>query len=161
VNEELLSSNEELQSTNEELETVKEEMQSANEELQSLNEEVNQRNRELAKANDDLVNLFGGVNIPIIMVNRSLCIRRFTPQAERLLNLIPSDLDRPISDLKPNLNVPNLEELITEVIDTLKVEEREVQDREGHWYSLRIRPYVTGDNRIDGAALALVDIDML
>jgi two-component system, chemotaxis family, CheB/CheR fusion protein len=161
ANEEILSSNEELQTTNEELEMVKEEMPSANEELQTVNEELNQRNRELAEVNDDLVNLFGGVNIPIVIVNRSLGIRRFTPQAERLLNLIPSDVGRPIGDLKPNLNVPDLEQLLAEVIDTLNVKEMEVQDREGRWYSLRIRPYVTADNKIEGAALAAVDIDML
>jgi two-component system CheB/CheR fusion protein len=161
ANEEILSSNEELQSTNEELQTAKEEMQSANEELHTVNDELNNRNREMAQVNDDLVNLLGGVNIPIVMVSRDLRIRRFTPLAERLLNLIPSDVGRPIGDLKPNLNVPNLEQLIVEVIDTLNVKDLEVQDREGHWYSLRIRPYVTADNKIDGAALAAVDIDML
>jgi two-component system CheB/CheR fusion protein len=88
ANEEILSSNEELQSTNEELQTAKEEMQSANEELRTVNDELNNRNTELARANDDLVNLFAGVNIPIVMVNRELRIRRYTAPAERLLNVI-------------------------------------------------------------------------
>jgi two-component system CheB/CheR fusion protein len=161
ANEEILSSNEELQSTNEELQTSKEEMQSANEELGTVNDELQHRNSELRQLNDDLVNLLGGLNIPIIMVSRELRIRRFTASAEVLFNLIPSDIGRHIGDLRPNLQVPNIVELISEVIKTLKVKELDVQDQSGHWYSLRIRPYVTSDNRIDGAAIAVVDIDVL
>ncbi|HEY4310824.1 MAG TPA: chemotaxis protein CheB [Pirellulales bacterium] len=161
ANEEILSSNEELQSTNEELQTSKEEMQSANEELNTVNEELNHRNRELGQLNDDLVNLLGGLNIPIIMVNRQLRIRRFTSSAEPLFNLIASDVGRPISDLRPNLQIPNLIELLTTVINDLVNHEVDVQDPAGHWYSLRIRPYVTAENKIDGAAIAIVDIDVL
>jgi two-component system CheB/CheR fusion protein len=101
------------------------------------------------------------VNIPIVMVSRDLRIRRFTPQAEKLLNLIPTDVGRPISDIKPNLNVPDLAQLLTGVIDSLRPHESETQDRQGHWYSLRIRPYVTLENTIDGASIVLVDIDTL
>jgi two-component system CheB/CheR fusion protein len=161
ANEEILSSNEELQSTNEELQTAKEEAQSANEELATVNEELRHRNSELARVNNDLVNLLSGVNIPIVMVSRDLRIRRFTPLAEKLFNLIPTDMGRPISDIKPNLEGDDLVGQITRVIDSLQPHESEVQDREGHWYSLRIRPYVTLENRIDGASIVLLDIDTL
>jgi len=159
ANEEILSANEELQSTNEELQTAKEEAQSANEELATVNDELRHRNAELARVNNDLVNLLSGVNIPIVMVGRDLRIRRFTPLAEKLFNLIPTDMGRPISDIKPNLRVEDPARLIARVIDTLAPHESEVQDSDGHWYSLRIRPYVTLDNKIDGASVVLVDID--
>jgi two-component system CheB/CheR fusion protein len=161
ANEEILSANEELQSTNEELQTAKEEAQSANEELATVNEELQHRNSDLTRVNNDLVNLLSGVNIPIVMVSRDLRLRRFTPQAEKLLNLIPTDVGRPISDINPNLNLPNVVRLIQQVIDTLTPHECEVQDKDGHWYSLRIRPYITLDNKIDGASLVLLDIDSL
>ncbi len=161
ANEEILSANEELQSTNEELQTAKEEAQSANEELATVNEELRHRNAELARVNNDLVNLLSGVNIPIVMVGRDLRIRRFTPLAEKLFNLIPTDMGRPISDIKPNLRLEELPRLITSVIDTLAPHESEVQDLEGRWYSLRIRPYVTLDSKIDGASVVLLDIDSL
>ncbi len=161
ANEEILSSNEELQSTNEELQTSKEEMQSTNEELSTVNDELKHRNRELGRLNDDLINLLGGLNIPIIMVSRELKIRRFTPPAEELFNVIPSDLGRPLGDLRPNLKIPDLLEQINVVIKDLVPREFEVQDHSGQWYSLRIRPYITADNKIDGAAIAAVDIDEL
>ena len=161
ANEEILSANEELQSTNEELQTAKEEAQSANEELATVNEELRHRNGELARVNNDLVNLLSGVNIPIVMVGRDLRIRRFTPLAEKAFNLIPTDMGRPISDLKPNLQGIELGPLIFQVIDTLTPLERDVQDLAGKWHSLRIRPYVTLENKIDGASVVLIDIDAL
>jgi two-component system CheB/CheR fusion protein len=161
ASEELLSANEELQSTNEELQTAKEETQSANEELATLNDELRHRNVDLAQANNDLINFLSAVNIAVVLVGRDLRIRRLTPMAEKVLNLIPGDVGRPISDIKPNLNVPDLSELIARVIDTLTPLEVEIQDREGHWYLLRVRPYVTLDNKIEGASIALVDIDSL
>lgn len=159
ANEEILSANEELQSTNEELQTAKEEAQSANEELVTVNEELRHRNAELARVNNDLVNLLSGVNIPIVMVNRDLRVRRVTPLAEKAFNLIPSDIGRPISDIKPNLEIEDLGGIITGVIDSLSPYESKVQDRTGHWYSLRIRPYVTLDNKIDGASIVVIDVD--
>jgi two-component system CheB/CheR fusion protein len=161
ANEEIQSSNEELQSTNEELETAKEELQSTNEELTTLNEELETRNDELAQANNDLVNLLSSVDIPIIMLDNGMRIRRFNPGAQRLLNMIPADAGRLLSDLKTPLQIDNLEALIAEVVDLLIVRELEVQDRKGHWYSLRIRPYKTMENKIEGAVLVLVDIDEL
>jgi two-component system CheB/CheR fusion protein len=159
ANEEILSSNEELQSTNEELDTAKEELQSTNEELNTVNEELQGRNEELMHANSDLVNLLASVHIAIVMVAADLRVRRYTPMAEKVLNLIPTDIGRPISDIKPNIDCPDLEGLITEAIDSVTIKEREVQDRNGTWYSLRIRPYKNVENRIDGAVLALFDID--
>jgi two-component system, chemotaxis family, CheB/CheR fusion protein len=161
ANEEILSSNEELQSTNEELQTAKEEAQSANEELATVNEELRHRNAELARVNSDLVNLLSGVGIPIVMVGRDLRIRRFTPLAERLFNLIPTDVGRPIGDMKPNLAAVDLPQLIAGVIDTLTHYEGMVKDTAGHAYLLRIRPYVTTDQKIDGASIVLLDVDAL
>ncbi|CAN5757449.1 hypothetical protein BH18ACI4_BH18ACI4_17640 [soil metagenome] len=159
ANEENQSSNEELQSINEEMETAKEELESGNEELATLNDELQNRILELTILNDDQSNLFGSVNLPVVMLGSDLRIRRFTPQAEKVLSLIQTDVGRPIGDIKPNINVPDLEELIAEVIDTVNVSEREVQDRQGRWYLMRVRPYKTLNNLIDGAVLVLVDID--
>jgi two-component system, chemotaxis family, CheB/CheR fusion protein len=159
ANEEILSSNEELQSTNEELETAKEELQSANEELTTLNEELLTRNAELGQLNSDITNLLASINIPILMLSHDLRIRRFTPVAGSLLNLIPGDVGRPITDINPAVDLPNLAEAVAAVIDTMAVHEREVRTKDGRWYSLRIRPYRTLENRIDGATVTLVDID--
>jgi two-component system CheB/CheR fusion protein len=161
ANEEILSANEELQSTNEELQTAKEEAQSANEELATVNDELRHRNSELARVNNDLVNVLSGVSIPIVMVSRDLRIRRFTPLAEKLFNLIPSDVGRPISDIKPALEMTDMSERIGRVIDSLTPYESEVKDSAGHSYSIRIRPYVTLDNKIDGASIVLIDIDSI
>src|SRR5262245_34578320 len=161
ASEEAQSSNEELQSINEELETSKEELESTNEELITLNEELNNRNAELGRLNSDLVNLLGSAQMPILMLDNQLRSRRFTPAAEKLLNLIPTDVGRPIGDLKLNLDYPDLERLIAEVIDTIRVREVETRDGAGRWHWLRIRPYRTLENKIDGAVVALVDIDAL
>ncbi len=161
ANEEILSANEELQSTNEELQTAKEEAQSANEELATVNEELRHRNVDLARVNDDLVNVLSGVGIPIIMVDRNLRVRRFTPLAQKLFNLIPTDLGRPISDIKPNLQIDDLAGLIARVIDTLAPFEGQVQGKDGVWQLLRIRPYVTEERKIDGASVVVLEIDAL
>ncbi|MGE5262816.1 MAG: chemotaxis protein CheB [Acidobacteriota bacterium] len=157
--EEIQSSNEELQSTNEELETAKEELQATNEELTTLNEELQNRNAELGSVNNDLVNVLTSVNIPILIVGPDLRIRRFTPPAETVLGLIPADVGRPLNDLNLRIAVPQLEMLLRQVMETLEVRTEEIQDRDGHWYSLRFRPYQTVDRRIDGVVLVLVDID--
>jgi two-component system, chemotaxis family, CheB/CheR fusion protein len=161
ASEEAQSSNEELQSINEELETSKEELESSNEELITLNEELNNRNTELGRLNSDLFNLLSSVQMPILMLDSQQRIRRFTPAAEKLLSLIPTDVGRPIGDLKLNLDCPDLERLTTEVIDTVSVREIETRDGAGRWHSLRIRPYRTLENKIDGAVVTLVDIDAL
>jgi two-component system CheB/CheR fusion protein len=161
ANEEVQSANEELQSINEELETSKEEIQSSNEELATVNEELHNRNLELSQTNNDLINLLSSVQMAIVMLGPDLRIRRFTPMAERMMNLIPADVGRPIKDLNLQLDVPDLDQLVEEVIDTVSVKESDVRDKQGHWYSLRLRPYRTLENKIDGAVIVLVDIDTL
>src|SRR5712692_7096451 len=141
--EEAQSSNEELQSTNEELETSKEELQATNEELTTVNDELNNRNVEMSQVSNDLGNLLTSTHVPIIMVGADLRIRRMTPVTERALNLAPGDVGRPIGHLRLSVEVPDLEALLREVIETLTVQEREVEARDGRWYSVRVRPYRT------------------
>jgi two-component system, chemotaxis family, CheB/CheR fusion protein len=159
ANEEILSSNEELQSTNEELDTAKEELQSTNEELNTLNEELHSRNEELSRVNSDLINLLASVEITIAIIGDDLRIRRFTPKAEQVLNLIPTDIGRPIEQINPTIAGADIGSLVRQAIDRVRPLEREVQDRSGRWFSLRVRPYKNVDNRIEGAVLALIDID--
>ncbi|MEG4348536.1 CheR family methyltransferase [Microcoleus sp. LAD1_D3] len=161
ANEEILSSNEELQSTNEELETAKEEIQATNEELTTTNEELRNRNIEQSLVNNDLINLLSSINIPILMLTNDLQIRRFTPTAQEIFSVIPTDVGRPFSDIRSTLNVPDLEQMILEVIDTLQTKEQEVETLSGYWYNLRIRPYRTTENQIDGVVMVLLDIDAL
>ena len=144
---------------NEELQTSKEELQSTNEELTTLNDELQNRYAELSQTSSDLNNVLGSMNVPILILSRDLRIRRFTPTATRVLNVIASDVGRPIGDITLNIHVADLESMLADSIDSMSVKEREVQDREGHWYALRIRPYRTLDDRIDGAVLVLIDID--
>ena len=158
AHEEVQSSNEELQSTNEELLTAKEELQSTNEELTTLNHEMQSRNAELQQINNDLINLLSSVNIPIVMLDNDLQIRRFTPHAERILNLLPADIGRSVNDFRFKINVSDIIGLCHEVIDSLAPREREVQDADGHVYTMWLRPYRTADNRIDGVVLSLFDI---
>lgn len=161
ANEELQSTIEELQSTNEELETAKEELQSTNEELTTVNDELQSRNLDLAKLNDDLINLLGCVDIPIVMVGLNGCVRRFTPRAGKLLNLIQSDVGRPISDINPNFEGLDLGSFVSDVIDGVAMKEMNIEDRNGHWFRLQIRPYKTVENKIDGAVISFVDINLL
>jgi len=161
ANEEIQSSNEELQSTNEELETAKEELQSTNEELTTVNEELQNRNIELALANDDFNNLLTSVNIPIVILGSDLRIRRANAPAERLLNLLPTDIGRSFSDLKLNIDAPTLISDIAEVIDTVSPRDADIRDNLGHWWSNWIRPYRTADNRIEGVVISFIDIDRL
>jgi two-component system CheB/CheR fusion protein len=161
ANEELISSNEELQSMNEELETAKEELQSANEELITVNDELHSRNQELHLVNADLVNLLDTVDLPVVILDVDRRIRRFTPKARGLMNLLPSDLGRPIDDIRPNVEMADLDQRIAESIATGSLKETEVQDREGRFYRMQIRPYRSADNRTDGAIVSLVDIDLL
>jgi two-component system CheB/CheR fusion protein len=161
ANEEIQSSNEELQSINEELETAKEELQSTNEELQTVNEELYNRNEELAQTSNDLINLLNNITIPVLMLDAELRIRQFTPIAERMMNVRSADVGRPIGEIRLNLNLDNLEMLLSEVIDSLGTKELEVQDRAGRWHLLRARPYRTADNKIDGVVVVLVEIDQI
>jgi two-component system CheB/CheR fusion protein len=161
TNEEILSNNEELQSTNEELETAQEELQSSNEELTTLNDELQNRNAEQNVLTNDLTNLLTGVDIPVLVLDGDLRIRRFTPVAETVLNLIPGDVGRPFSHIASNLDVTDWDKLLVEVTGHERSVEREVRDRNGNWYSLRMRPYRASDNRIDGVLVVLLDIDLV
>jgi two-component system CheB/CheR fusion protein len=162
ANEEVLSANEELQSTNEELETAKEELQSSNEELTTLNEELQSRNSELTAVNNDLLNVLGNVTIPVVIVGQDLHIRRFTTPAQKLLNLLPSDVGRRLSDIRPNLEVEDLGQIAGESIENVTTVEREVRETgTGTWHLLRVRPYKTWDSKIDGAVISFQDIDVM
>lgn len=161
VNEEILSSNEEIQSSNEELETAKEELQSTNEELATVNDELTHRNLSLSELNSDLNNLLSTVHVPVIMLSRDLVIRRFSAMAETLINLTPADIGRSIKDLKPKINVPDLVEIVSHVIEEVSEHSQEIQDEHGKWFSLRIRPYQSVDKKIEGAIIALIDIGTL
>ena len=159
--EEAQSANEELQSINEEVETTKEELESTNEELRTVNEEMNTRNVELNRVNSDMNNVFNGVQMCIVVLDRDLSIRRFTPAAQKVLNLLPTDTGRPIAHINTNLQYPELAQFISDAIRQGKERETEVQDKQGHWYSMRAIPYWTFDSKIDGAVLVQVDIDAL
>ncbi len=158
ANEEVLSSNEELQSTNEELETAKEELQSANEELATVNDELRDRNKELARAHKDLTNLFTSIGMAILTIGGDLTIRRFTPQAQKIFGLIPGDVGRPLSNINPQIDVPNLQQMIVKVMSSSAPADTGVADRQGTHYFLRILPYPVADGRADGVVLTLVPI---
>jgi len=161
ANEEILSSSEELQSTNEELETAKEELQSSNEELLTLNEELLHRNLDLSVLTNDLNNVLVGVEIPVVVLDGSLHIRRFTPTAGRLLNIVETDVGRPFSEVASALEVSDWDALFAEVTSQVHPLERDVKDKSGRWLSLRIRPYRTSDNKIDGVIVILLDTDII
>ncbi|MDP9122150.1 MAG: ATP-binding protein, partial [Acidobacteriota bacterium] len=160
ANQEILSSNEELQSLNEELETAKEELQSSNEELTTLNEELHQRNSELAEVGDDLLNLLSALHVPVVLLSRDLVVRRSTPGAAKLLGLRASSAGRPL-ELSGEVDLPDLAALVHEVMEQGAEKEREIQDRQGCWHLLRLLPYRSRDNGIEGAVMLLIDIDVL
>ncbi len=159
AHEEVLSSNEELQSTNEELETTKEELQSTNEELTTVNEQFENRNRELDALADELSNFIGSADVPMVTVGRNLTVRRVTPAARRAFNVLPSDVGRSIEHIKFALDIDSVGEVVESVLATMQPWERELLDRTGRWWVLRVQPFLTADKRIDGATLVAVDID--
>ena len=158
ANEEILSSNEELQSTNEELETAKEELQSANEELSTVNDELRSRNLEITQVNNDLTNLLASIDIAVVMVGSDLTIRRFTPQAEKMLGLIAGDIGRPFLNINPTVEIADFQQLVLQVISSYRPIEKEFSDRNGKKFQLRVLPYRTSEGKIDGAVIALVDV---
>jgi len=158
-NEEMQSINEELQSTNEELETSKEELQSVNEELATVNTELQAKVTDLSRTNNDMNNLLSGTGIATIFVDMKLCILRFTPTASLVINVIPSDVGRPLCHFASNL--VGYDGLVADmecVLETLASIERDVQARDGKWYKMRMRPYRTLENVIEGAVVTFVDI---
>jgi two-component system CheB/CheR fusion protein len=157
-NEELQAINEELRSATEELESSKEELQSVNEELTTVNAELEARVEDTAKANDDLQNIIVSTEIATVFVDKKIQVKRFTPSATRIFNLINSDIGRSLFDITHSLRYPTLAEDVKEAFETLKLIEREIQSQDGKWYLMRLLPYRTADDRIDGAVLTLIDI---
>ena len=158
ANEELQSTNEELQSTNEELTTSKEELQSLNEELQTVNQELQAKVDELSGTNNDMRNLLNSTDIATLFLDGSLLVRRFTTQAAQIFKLIPGDVGRPITDVASSLVYPDLAHDSQEVLRTLVLVEKPVAARGGRWFKVRIMPYRTLDNRIDGVVITFTDI---
>jgi two-component system CheB/CheR fusion protein len=158
TNEELQSTNEELQSTNEELTTSKEEMQSMNEELQTLNNELQVKVDDLSRASNDMKNLLDSTEIAVLFLDDALNVRRFTPQAAKLIKLIPGDVGRPLSDLATDLHYPGLGDDAREVLRTLAFKESVIEGRGGRRFSARVMPYRTSDNRIDGLVITFTAI---
>jgi two-component system CheB/CheR fusion protein len=158
TNEELQSTNEELQSTNEELETSKEELQSLNEELITVNAELHSKIEQLAGMQNDMKNLLDNINIGTIFLDEHLTIRRFTRDATRIYRLVATDVDRPLGDVKSDIEDEDLLAKAQTVLDTLVPWEREVRTASGIWYLVRIQPYRTLDNVIDGVVLTFTDI---
>ena len=159
ANEEMQSVNEELQSTNEELETSKEELQSVNEELATVNAELQAKVTDLSCANNDMNNLLAGTGIGTVFVDHHLRILRFTPAATQIINMIPSDVGRPVAHVATNLIGYN--RLVSDaqsVLDTLIPKEVDVQTQEGRWYTMRVQPYRTLENVIEGAVITFVEI---
>jgi two-component system CheB/CheR fusion protein len=158
TNEEMQSTNEELQSTNEELTTSKEEMQSLNEELQTVNSELQAKVDELSRSNNDMKNLLNSTDIATLFLDNDLNVRRFTTQATKIIKLIPGDIGRPITDLASDLLYPELTDDAREVLRKLGFAERQVNARDGRWFTVRIMPYRTLDDRIDGVVITFADI---
>ena len=158
ANEELQSTNEELQSTNEELTTSKEEMQSLNEELQTVNAELQTKVTDLSWVNNDMNNLLNSMEIATVFLDNALNIRRFTRHATQLFKLIAGDMGRPLSDIVTELDYPHLHQDAQEVLRTLVFIEKEVRTHDNRWFKVRIMPYRTQDNVIDGVVITLIDI---
>ena len=159
TNEEMQSSNEELQSTNEELETSREELQSINEELVTVNSELQQKIEELSRANNDMNNMLAGTGIGTLFVDLQLRIQRFTPTVVAIMNLIPTDVGRPLGDITPRLiGDTDVVDAATAVLDTLATTETLVETGDGCVYVMRAQPYRTLDNVIEGAVLTFVDV---
>jgi two-component system CheB/CheR fusion protein len=157
ANEELQSLNEEYRSTTEELETSKEELQSVNEELQTVNSELKSKLEEASRANNDLENFMTATDIAMLFLDRELAIKRYTPRLADIFNIKPHDGGRPIGDLTHNLLYDDLEHDARRVLADLVPVEREVESRTGSRLVVRVRPYRTSEDRIDGVVITFVD----
>jgi two-component system CheB/CheR fusion protein len=157
TNEELQSTNEELQSTNEELTTSKEEMQSLNEELQTVNAELTSKVDDFARVNNDMKNLLNSTDIATLFLDKELNIRRFTNEATKIFKLINTDIGRPFTDQVSDLIYPELSADALDVLRTLVFIQKQIPTRDGRWFSIRIMPYRTFDDRIDGLVITFVN----
>ena len=158
TNEELQSTNEELKSTNEELETSKEEMHSTNEELVTINDELQNKLKELGRAKDDINNLMASTEIATLFLDCNLHIKRYTPRTSKLFNLIESDIDRPVGDITSKMKYVHISDDARDVLATLIPLEKELESKEGEWFAMRMMPYRTSDNLIDGVVITFTDI---
>jgi two-component system CheB/CheR fusion protein len=161
TNEEMQSTNEELQSTNEELESAKEELQSLNEELQTVNTELQTKVESLSEAHDDMANLLNSTDIATIFLDNKLHVKRFTPQAREVFHLIQADIGRPLSDIVSALHYDRLVQDAQEILQTLAARDQEVQADTQTWYLMRMRPYRTARNVIDGVVITFINITPL
>lgn len=161
TNEELQSANEELQSTNEELTTSKEEMQSLNEELQTVNAELQSKVEEYSRVSNDMKNLLNSTDIATLFLDKDLNIRRYTFQATKIFKLIKSDIGRPITDLVTDLEYPKLADDAREVLRTLVFIQKQIPAKDGRWFSIRIMPYRTSDDKIDGLVITFINLSDL
>jgi two-component system CheB/CheR fusion protein len=158
TNEEMQSTNEELQSTNEELTTSKEGMQSLNEELQTVNAELQSKVDDLSWVNNDMKNLLNSTEIATVFLDNALNVRRFTTHCTQLFKLIAGDVGRPLSDIVMDLDYANLQQDANEVLRSLAFIEKQVATKDGRWFKVRIMPYRTQDNVIDGVVITFADI---
>ena len=160
TNEELQSTIEELQSTNEELTTSKEEMQSLNEELQTVNIELQNKVDDLSTVNSDMKNLLNSTDIATVFLDNALNVRRYTNHANKIFKLIPGDAGRPLSDISSDLNYADIDNDIQGVLNSLVFSEKQITTNDGRWYMVKIMPYRTLDNVIDGVVLTFTDISV-
>jgi two-component system CheB/CheR fusion protein len=158
TNEELQSTNEELQSTNEELTTSKEEMQSLNEELQTVNAELQSKISDFTRTNDDMKNLLNSTEIATLFLDKDLNVRRFTDHVVKIFKLRDVDIGRPFTDLVTDLQYPEIKNHALHVLKTLTFMETAVQTHDKRWFNIRIMPYRTTDDRIDGLVITFSDI---
>lgn len=158
INEEMQSANEELQSTNEELTTSKEEMQSLNEELQTVNIELQSKINDYMVANNDMKNLLNSTDIATLFLDKDLNIRRFTDQLTKLFKLRQTDIGRPFTDMVTDLQYPDLTDHVKEVLRNLVFKETDIPTRDQRWFKVRIMPYRTSDDHIDGLVITFIDI---
>ena len=159
ANEEIQSANEEIQAVNEEMQSTNEELETAKEELQSSNEELNNQNAELTRLNNDFTNLFQGIDIPILMLDKNLRLRQSSPQANAIFRLKKNALNAPIQSLR--LGIPDVVKLASQVLHSQERLEKECRLANGHHFSLRIQPYLTTENGTDGVVIFLINIDRI
>src|SRR5260370_26017754 len=144
-----------VQSRNEGLQAAREEQQATNEELATLNEKLQNRYDELGRLNNDLINVIGSIEMPIVIIGDDRLVRRFTPSARRIMNLVVGDIGRPIDDIEHKLKLPHLSQWVSEVLVTLTMKEAEGEGLDGRWYRIQIPPYKTTYYKIHGAVLSL------